>query len=139
MAILIISMKFYDMTGDLINDRNPAAKGALVIQVLIQKISNSSFCNTKTLSIPVISALRPVKRKFLQNTLVQTRKRSVSLKSVNLFQDVSFEQAEVGQSPTLLAICAANGVLRILRGYFTAFLPAKKKNTGYLAVSCIDI
>jgi hypothetical protein len=49
------------------------------------------------------------------------------------------EQAEVGQSPTLLAICAANGVLRILRGYFTAFLPAKKKKTGYLAVSCIDI
>lgn len=49
------------------------------------------------------------------------------------------EQAEVGQSPTLLAICAANGVLRILRGYFTAFLPAKKKKTGYLAVSCINI
>ncbi len=49
------------------------------------------------------------------------------------------EQAEVGQSPTLLAICAANGVLRILQGYFTAFLPAKKKNTGYCQVSCIDI
>lgn len=27
------------------------------------------------------------------------------------------EQAEVGQSPTLLAVCAANGVLGILRGY----------------------
>jgi hypothetical protein len=49
------------------------------------------------------------------------------------------EQAEVGQSPTLLAICAANGVLGILQGYFTAFLPAKKKKTGYLAVSFIVI
>jgi len=49
------------------------------------------------------------------------------------------EQAEVGQSPTLLALRFATGVLRILPGYFTAFLPAKKKNTGYQAVSCIGI
>ena len=49
------------------------------------------------------------------------------------------EQAEVGQSPTLLALRYRYGVLRILRGYFTAFLPAKKKNTGYPAVSCIGI
>jgi hypothetical protein len=49
------------------------------------------------------------------------------------------EQAEVGQSPTLLALRFATGVLSILRGYFTAFLPAKKKKTGYPAVSCIDI
>jgi hypothetical protein len=38
---------------------------------------------------------------------------------------IRLEQAEVGQSPTLLAICAANGGLRILQGYFTAFLPMK--------------
>ncbi|XHR94998.1 hypothetical protein ACFJIV_32985 [Mucilaginibacter sp. UC70_90] len=44
-----------------------------------------------------------------------------------LFFQEEKEQAEVGQSPTLLAICAANGVLRILRGYFAAFLPAKKR------------
>lgn len=48
------------------------------------------------------------------------------------------EQAEVGQSPTLLAICAANGVLRILRGYATVFLLVKEKKTGYQAVFLID-
>jgi len=44
------------------------------------------------------------------------------------------EQAEVGRSPTLLAICAANGVWRILRGYFTAFRPVRKRKkdtSGY--------
>jgi hypothetical protein len=61
-----------------------------------------------------------------------------SLKSVNLFQDVSKEQAEVGQSPTLLALRFATGVLRILRGYFRAFLPMKEKKTGYLGVFCIN-
>jgi hypothetical protein len=35
------------------------------------------------------------------------------------------EQAEVGQSPTLLALRYATGVLRILRGYFTGFLPVE--------------
>ena len=35
----------------------------------------------------------------------------------------SGEQAEVGQSPTLLALRFATGVLRILRGYFRAFPP----------------
>ncbi|WP_184549409.1 hypothetical protein [Mucilaginibacter sp. FT3.2] len=33
------------------------------------------------------------------------------------------EQAEVGQSPTLLALRFATRVLRILRGYFMAFTP----------------
>ncbi|MGF7080805.1 hypothetical protein [Mucilaginibacter sp. UYCu711] len=47
------------------------------------------------------------------------------------------EQAEVGQSPTLLALRFATGGLRILRGYFRAFLPMKEKKTGYLGVSCI--
>jgi len=35
------------------------------------------------------------------------------------------EQAEAGQWPCFACICAANGVLRILRGYFRAFLPVK--------------
>jgi hypothetical protein len=35
------------------------------------------------------------------------------------------EQAEVGQSPTLLALRFTTEVLRILRGYFRAFLPMK--------------
>ncbi|QEM15756.1 hypothetical protein DIU38_006300 [Mucilaginibacter sp. P4] len=35
------------------------------------------------------------------------------------------EQAEVGRSPTLLALRYRYGVLRILRGYFRAFLPVK--------------
>jgi hypothetical protein len=34
------------------------------------------------------------------------------------------EQAEVGRSPTLLALRFAAGVLRILRGYFKRFLTA---------------
>ncbi|MFD1255899.1 hypothetical protein ACFQ3S_03750 [Mucilaginibacter terrae] len=49
------------------------------------------------------------------------------------------EQAEVGQSPTLLALRVATGVLRILRGYFRAFLLVKEKKTGYLGVSCISV
>jgi hypothetical protein len=39
-----------------------------------------------------------------------------AFKSVRFFREKS-EQAGVGQSPTLLAVCPANGVLRILRGY----------------------
>lgn len=35
------------------------------------------------------------------------------------------EQAEVGRSPTLLALRYRYGVLRILRGYFRAFLLVK--------------
>ncbi len=48
------------------------------------------------------------------------------------------EQAEVGQSPTLLAICAANGVLRILRGYAAVFSLVKEKKTGYQKVFLIQ-
>jgi hypothetical protein len=48
------------------------------------------------------------------------------------------EQAEVGQSPTLLALRFATGVLRILRGYFRAFLPMREKKTGYFGVSYIS-
>lgn len=48
------------------------------------------------------------------------------------------EQAEVGQSPTLLALRFATGGLRILRGYFRAFLPMKEKKTGYSGVSYIS-
>jgi hypothetical protein len=48
------------------------------------------------------------------------------------------EQAEVGRSPTLLALRFATGVLRILRGYFRAFLPMREKKTGYFEVSYIS-
>ena len=97
----------YNITGN----RYPAAKTALVTRLLIQMISNRSFCNPKTRSIPAVSALIQVKTQFLQTALVQTRKRS--------------EQAEVGQSPTLLALRFAAGVLSILRGYFRALSPMK--------------
>ena len=55
-----------------------------------------------------------------------------------LFFEGKKEQAEVGQSPTLLALRFATGVLRILRGYFRAFLPMKEKKKGYLGVFCIN-
>ena len=48
------------------------------------------------------------------------------------------EQAEAGQWPCFACICAANGVLRILRGYFRAFLPMREKKTGYFGVSYIS-
>jgi hypothetical protein len=49
------------------------------------------------------------------------------------------EQAEVGRSPTLLALRCATGVLRILRGYLSRFLAEKRKEIEYLAVSFIAI
>jgi hypothetical protein len=38
---------------------------------------------------------------------------------------IRLEQAEAGQSPALLALRYATGVLRILRGYLKMFLPMK--------------
>ncbi|RAV60081.1 hypothetical protein DIU36_01945 [Mucilaginibacter rubeus] len=44
------------------------------------------------------------------------------------------EQAEVGQSPTLLAFCAAKRVLSILRGYLPAPTAVKWAFSGYFRV-----
>ena len=46
----------------------------------------------------------------------------------------SIEQAEVGQSPTLLAVCAANEVLGILRGYPYGLTASRKSFLVYPAV-----
>ena len=43
---------------------------------------------------------------------------------ISPFFEEKKEQAEVGRSPTLLALRFAAGVLRILRGYFKRFLTA---------------
>jgi hypothetical protein len=47
-----------------------------------------------------------------------------------LFFKEKLEQAEVGQSPTLLAVCPANGVLRILRGYADRFKASARHKPG---------
>jgi hypothetical protein len=44
------------------------------------------------------------------------------------------EQAEVGQSPTLLAFCAAKRVLSILQGYLPAPTTVKRAFSGYFWV-----
>jgi hypothetical protein len=49
------------------------------------------------------------------------------------------KQAEVGRSPTLLALRYAAGVLRILRGYLRRFPAEKRKEIEYLAVFFIAI
>jgi len=49
------------------------------------------------------------------------------------------EQAEVGRSPTLLALRYAAGVLRILRGYLRRFMAEKRRKIEYLAVFSIAI
>ena len=53
---------------------------------------------------------------------------------ISPFFEEKKEQAEVGRSPTLLALRFATGVLRILRGYFRVFLPMREKKTGYFVV-----
>lgn len=54
------------------------------------------------------------------------------------FCEFSCKQAEVGQSPTLLAVCAANGVLGILRGYPYHLTASRKSFLVYPKVSRND-
>lgn len=49
------------------------------------------------------------------------------------------QQAEVGQSPTLLAHGAAEGISSILRGYLLALARESGAKTGTFAVSWVII
>ncbi|EHQ25101.1 hypothetical protein [Mucilaginibacter paludis] len=110
------------------NSRIPAFVLALTAPIRRPIPKKHRFCNTKTVKAmpkPRQTAQGPVKTAFLPKARVQTKNR--------------LEQAGIGHSPILLAICAANGVLSILRGYSAAFLPAKRKKTGYPRVSSIAV